>query len=271
MSIVPRLLALSALVLAASTSIAHAAVSQTISAGIDQNQELTMSFADGTPIGSPSPPGTLIPPGSYQVAVNDGSDIGNVDLNGPGVSDATGVDTLIQLTWNVTLQPCSIYSYTDDTVATSTQWFQTSASTASTAPCASAPKAAPVVPTVPASNTPSGSGKSATTPAKKKIAPLVDRGTLAARVSRSGALSLTLAGKAVKSLRSGRYAISVVDDSRGAGFTIQEIRSSAITITTTTFVGKRTRTVALPAGQWLFYPSFIGKKTYFVVTTSQAT
>ncbi len=268
MSIAPRLLALSALVLAASTSIAHAAVSQTISAGIDQNQELMMSFADGTPIGSPSPPGTLIPPGSYQVAVNDGSDIGNVDLNGPGVSDATGVDTLIRLTWNVTLQPCSIYSYTDDTVATSTQWFQTSASTASTAPCASAPEAAPAVPT---SNTPSGSGTSATTPAKKKIAPLVDCGTLAARVSRSGALSLTLAGKAVNSLRSGRYAISVVDDSRGAGFTIQEIRSSAITITTTTFVGKRTRTVALPAGQWLFYPSFIGKKTYFVITTSQAT
>jgi hypothetical protein len=44
-----------------------------------------------------------------------------------------------------------------------------------------------------------------------------------------------------------------------------------MTITTTTFVGKRTRTVALPAGRWLLYPSFIGKKTYFFVTASPAT
>jgi hypothetical protein len=264
-----RLLSGFALVLAASTGVAHSAVSQTINAGIDQNQELTMSFTDGTPIGVASPPGTLIPPGAYQVNVNDGSDIGNVDLDGPGISDATGVDTLIQLTWNVTFQPCSIYSYTDDTVATSTEWFQTSASATSTAACASAVKApqpSPVVPTTTASTKPSNSNKSTSTPATR-TRPLEFRGTLAAHVSGTGFLSLALAGKSVRSLRSGKYSISVVDDSHRAGFTLQESSEPSTTLTSTTFVGKRTRTVALRAGQWFFYPSFVGRKTYFVVTT----
>lgn len=256
------------LALAAVTGVAHSAVSQTINTGIDQNQELTMSFTDGTPIGVASPPGTLIPPGAYQVNVNDGSDIGNVDLDGPGISDATGVDTLIQLTWNVTFQPCSIYSYTDDTVGTSTEWFQTSASATSTVACASAvkgPQPSPIASTT-TSTQASSSSKSTPTPATKNR-PLEFRGTLAAHVSRTGVLSLALAGRAVRSLRSGKYTISVVDDSRRAGFTLQESSEPSTTLTTTTFVGKRTRTVALHAGQWFFYPSFVGRKSYFVVTT----
>ena len=38
-------------------------------------------------------------------------------------------------------------------------------------------------------------------------------------------------------------------------------------MTTATFTGKKTATINLKAGQWLFYPTFVGKKTYFIVTT----
>jgi len=31
------------------------------------------------------------------------------------------------------------------------------------------------------------------------------------------------------------------------------------------FVGKRSLSVTLSAGQWFFYPTFVGKKSYFIV------
>ena len=265
-------LALVALVGAPATPDARAAVSQTINAGIDQNQELTMSFLDGTPIGVPTPPGTLIPPGTYQVNVNDNSDIGNVDLEGPAVSDQTGVDTIVQVTWSVNFQPCSIYSYTDDTVSTSSQWFQTSASPANTTPCASTAKPSvaptPVVSTtpIPASPSAAASKSAAATGPTPKPAVLPFRGTLAASVSRSGSLSLSIKSKPVTSLLSGRYTVSVRDDSAQVGFTIQEFRNTAIVLSGASFVGKRSRTLVLAPGQWLFYSSFVGKKSYFIVT-----
>jgi hypothetical protein len=251
------------------------AVSQTISASINQNDDLAMTFADGTPIGAPALPGTLIPPGTYQVSVNDGSDISNFDLSGPGVSLATSVQDLVQVTWTVTFQPCSEYSYVNDTVATSTEWFQTSASSSSSAPCASAgagvaPVATPTTPAVPpptavTTNTPGPDQPSASKPASSK-APLF-RGTLLGTVSSTGALTLTSRGKEVAALKTGRYTIEVSDKTSKDGFTIQEIHAPATTVTGVSFVGKRSVTLDLSAGQWFFYPSFIGKKSYFIVTT----
>jgi hypothetical protein len=252
-----------------------AAVSQTISASINQNDDLAMTFADGTPIGSPALPGTLIPPGTYQVSVNDGSDISNFDLSGPGVSDATSVQDLVQVSWTVTFQPCSEYSYVNDTVATSTEWFQTSASSSSSSPCASAgagaaPVATPTTPTAPpptavTTNTPGPDPASASKPTSNK-APRF-RGTLLGTVSPTGALRLTSGGKEVAALKTGRYTIEVSDKTSTDGITIQEIHAPATTVTGASFVGKRSVTLDLSAGQWFFYPSFIGKKSYFIVTT----
>ena len=39
-------------------------------------------------------------------------------------------------------------------------------------------------------------------------------------------------------------------------------------MTGTTFVGKRSVTLDLRAGQWFFYSTFVGKKTYFIVVTA---
>ena len=83
----------------------------------------------------------------------------------------------------------------------------------------------------------------------------------------SGALSLKLSGKSVQNLKAGKYTFSIADGSKKAGFNLQQIKSSPITITTTTFTGKKKKTLTLKAGQWFFYPTFVGKKTYFIVTS----
>ena len=33
------------------------------------------------------------------------------------------------------------------------------------------------------------------------------------------------------------------------------------------FIGKRTISIEMTAGQWFFYPTFVGAKSYFIVTS----
>ena len=93
------------------------------------------------------------------------------------------------------------------------------------------------------------------------------RGALVATVSAAGTPKLTFKGKGVTSLKAGRYTISVSDHSAKGGFIIQQIKQGGTTVTGVAFVGKRTATVNLRAGQWFFYPTFVGAKTYFIVTS----
>jgi len=112
-----------------------------------------------------------------------------------------------------------------------------------------------------------GSGKSAPTSNNivgSAIAPF--RGTLAGSVAATGKLKLMIDGKAVTSLKTGRYTIAVTDRSPKSGFTVQESRAGATTVTGVAFVGKHSVTLTLRPGQWFFYPTFVGTKTYFLVT-----
>ncbi len=114
------------------------------------------------------------------------------------------------------------------------------------------------------SGTKSGTGTGKTSAIGTSIkSPL--RGTLTGLVSTAGVLSLTEKGKPVKSLTAGRYTFAVTDKSRKSSFTVQEVRAGATTVTAASFVGKRSVTINLRAGQWFFYPSFVGKKSYFIV------
>ena len=56
------------------------------------------------------------------------------------------------------------------------------------------------------------------------------------------------------------------DESGKSGFTVQAIRSDPIILTSGAFVGKKSKSLTLNRGQWLFYGTFVGKKTYFLVT-----
>ena len=81
------------------------------------------------------------------------------------------------------------------------------------------------------------------------------RGTLSGAVRPSGRLTLAQRGKSVTHLRAGRYTISVTDTSTSKGFVLQKAGRRAVRLTGGSFVGRRTVSVNLTAGRWLFVPS----------------
>ena len=109
----------------------------------------------------------------------------------------------------------------------------------------------------------SGGGSSTSKPVVGS-AILPFRGALDATVFKTGKLALTKAGKAVVSIKSGRYTIDVDDETAKAGFTVQRIRQQPVTLTTAKFVGSHALTIAMKPGQWYLY-SVGGKKSYFIV------
>jgi hypothetical protein len=60
--------------------------------------------------------------------------------------------------------------------------------------------------------------------------------------------------------------VVVTDMSAKSGFILQEIRKPARTVSSPSFTGKRSMNLSLKPGQWFFYATFVGKKTYFIVT-----
>jgi hypothetical protein len=93
------------------------------------------------------------------------------------------------------------------------------------------------------------------------------RGTLIAAVTAAGKLSLSKSGKGVATLKAGRYTIKVTDKSKKTGFNLQETKKAAKALTASKYTGTKSITVTLNAGQWFFYGAFVGKKTFFFVTS----
>ena len=80
------------------------------------------------------------------------------------------------------------------------------------------------------------------------------RGKLLVAVSAAGRLSLAYKGKPVSGLRAGRYSIAAVDRSTSSGLMLAKLSHAAVTVTGKAFVGKRTTSVVLTSGKWLFMP-----------------
>ncbi|HEX4519150.1 MAG TPA: hypothetical protein VH063_06170 [Gaiellaceae bacterium] len=214
--------------------------------------------------------GSAVPYGSYQVFVNTvfpfaaGGEASctNVEfqLTGPGVSistDLTQGDASSEYE-SATFQPNSTYRAVDNNhPSTGIAVFSTSNTPASGVTAPSGPSSGAST-----GGTKTGGGTSALGTTTKSV-PF--RGTLIGLVNTAGVLSLDEHGKPVKSLHAGRYTFAVTDKSRKSAFTVQEVRAGATTVTARTFVGKRSVTINLRAGQWFFYPTFIGKKSYFIV------
>lgn len=246
-----------------------AVVSSTLYAGFDADGNIHLTFADGTMIGTPNPPGSLVPAGTYSIVVNNNGldDTANdhyFQLTGPGVNLSVGTNLYDTTTWTATFQPSSTYVYSDtQNPTTIREVFGTQGSGAgigtATSTAVTTTPGAPTggkSPTQPTSDNPVGSG----------IVPF--RGDLAGSVDSKGALSLTVKGKKVATLVTGRYKIVVADHSKRSGFNIQEIRKGVTVVTGSAFVGSHSVTLNLKPGQWFFYPSFVGKKTYFIVVSS---
>ena len=234
---------------------AQGAVSQTIYAYFDVDGGLQISYADSSKVGS------NVPPGTYTINLNNnGADDLGVDhifhLTGPGVDyKAANVDTTA--VFSVTFQAGATYRFFDDLNPKISQTIL-----ATTAPAATTTN--PLPPTPVTSSTKATAGGVVGSQAAPPLRP--SRGTLTATVSASGKVTLSYHGKVVSSLKAGLYTVSVTDSSKKSGFVIQESHKVATAVSTAPFTGKKSKKLDLSKGQWFFYPSFIGQKTYFVVT-----
>ncbi len=222
----------------------------------------TFSFVDDS-----SSPVTTVPPGQYQIAVDTPYAFGNggaacdyvqFHMSGPGVDISTTLSfgDSVQELFTVTLAPSSTYVAAE----TGKNPFQRSFTVAATGTA---------VGTAGGSSS-SGSGSTgtksgsssggSTSPIGTPLVTTPFRGSLVGAVSAAGKLTLKQGGKAVTSLKPGRYSLQVTDSSRKAGFIVQEVRKGAKTVSGVTAVGKHSATVVLKSGQWFFYGTFVGEE-----------
>jgi hypothetical protein len=239
----------------------------TIDVVFNANNTISASL-NGAPVGTTSGAPTSIPPGTYNLSFTNPTYVSDIQfhLEGPGVKLVTNMSYGEEPSeiWVETFAPSSTYTWKDDLNPTPVFTFVTSnGSSVGSANSGSAGGSSgkSITPIASGSN-----GKASSTDVVgSAILPL--RGTLLGTVTAGGTLSLKLAGKPVQNLKAGRYKLTVTDDSKKAGFNLQQIKNSALALTTTTFTGTRTTTVTLRAGQWFFYPTFVGKKSYFIVSS----
>ena len=240
------------------------------------NGSITVSLPDGTRVGGPRAPGTVIPAGTYNIVFDPSSRaIHQFHIQGPGVSftvgpgDASdgmcGGSGYLYGPFKVTFQPNATYVYQDDYQPdVIRQVFSTSSTvlaggTAGTSSSGSSGSAKPKSSGKVITGSPLfGPGSTGPT--------VAFRGALAANVDTSGRLSLSRKGQRVANLTSGRYRITVVDETSKAGFLVQRAGQKPLTISPVASIGKRTLLLQLRAGKWSFY-SPQGKKTYFKVAS----
>ena len=229
------------------------------------NKTVTVTDANGNPVGTSSGAPTTIPAGTYNVLLSDPAFVSDVvwDLAGPGVKLVTSMSSgeEISESWVETFAPNSTYTYRDDNRPPAVWTFVTTSTSTPSSP-------GPVTPPL-SSTTPISSGTSGKAPSTDLVgsADSIFRGTLLGSVSAAGKATLTLKGKPVTSLEAGRYRFTVTDKSAKAGFNVQEIKKAATTITAASFTGKKSLTLTLSSGQWFFYPTFVAPKTYFLVVS----
>ena len=229
---------------------------------VNVNGALEVVLGNGTHLRTSSAPGAVIPPGSYMVIVAsdvpDSQDVYHMfHLFGPGVSLSSELLPCENPApvLAVTLQPSSTYTYEDSRHPDLTHVvFSTSAggSSADTAGAAWHPSTASATGSV-ANSSVVGSGI-------KKL-----RGTLVGAITAAGKPTLSLNGKGFSSLKSGRYKLMIDDKTANGGFTIGQLNKPFVRVTTTSFVGRRTVTLTLTAGRWLFYSSASAKHGFVVV------
>lgn len=222
-----------------------------------------VKLGDGTNVTS----GTMIPAGSYQLFVYDDSEDASpaFSFTGPGVSvhsnlnsTGMGIDSPSVL-GVVTLQTNSSYQLQDSTVgASSLVPFSTS----------SAATATVVVGTTSSGPPPSAPATTTTTATTTHPTPVsVIRGSLSGSVSAAGKPALKLGGKAVKTLKPGRYTITVGDHSPKAGLILGTSAGHTTTLSKAAAVGTSGKTtLRLTEGKWFFEASAHGPKTWFSVT-----
>jgi hypothetical protein len=225
-----------------------------------------------------------IVPGTYQVFITTPQVFADVDLT--GVTDMTACKSFTQFSLTgpgvnltttlqdgdedkeldkATFQPSSTYLAVDNNQPGVARVSFTTTASGSAADVNSATQSSTSGKGDTQSSLIGSSSKASASTTSAASLPL--RGTLVATVSASGTPKLMFGGKSVTALKAGRYTVTASDKSAKGGMIIQAIKGGVTTVTGVQFVGKRTMSLTLKAGQWFFYPSFVGAKTYFIVTS----
>jgi hypothetical protein len=162
-------------------------------------------------------------------------------MTGPGVNVYTTLDNGCSSdnvigTW--TLQPSSTYTLEDMNQPSVTRMTITTLAGGT-----------PQVPTKSPYDTTSGKG-TLSTDLIGSSAPV--RGTLQGKLAANGNLTLTLKGKPVSKLQSGRYTFAISDQDRNGGVSLQVNAKNvgATQLSRLAFVGTEKTTVMLSAGRW---------------------
>ncbi len=223
---------------------------------------ISVTLPDGTPVGSPNGAPTVIPAGYYTLLMSGPggcTELPYFMLKGPGENVLDDMDLgEMKASENAYFLPNSTYTWSDDAYPDVVYTFVTSADVEGTSP--------------PPASTDSGSpvtGTQSTVSSQdvvgSAIAPF--RGTLTGAVSPAGTLTLAYRGKSVTSLSPGRYAITVADNSTRSGFMLEKNGHDAMRLTGAAFVGKRTATVDLTSGRWVFGSRLPRNAAHAVVVT----
>jgi len=240
---------------------------------LNADNTLEVRLDNGTRIRTSSAPGTVIAPGTYAAVVTSEvpdarDDYHMFHLTGPGVNlqtDLLAGDERAE-PHSVSLQPNSVYTFRDErNVQFGAVVFSTSGSGTTVGGGSSGGSSGG------GSSGGGSSGSSGGTTSNVPTSSNQDtvgsnalRGTLNAGVDTAGRLTLLFKGKNVGSLKAGRYTVSVRDETSKDAFVLRLLNGDPVTVSGKAFVGRRTLTVKLKAGQWMFYSS-PGKKKFFIV------
>jgi hypothetical protein len=255
-----RLIVLVSFALVAATVVArfgasssHADFLGNLGASVGPGFEIQLKLADGTVV-------RQLAAGTYGIHVNDSATEHNFHLEGPGVNQATGVETTSEVDWTVDLGD-AYYTYHCDRHTGLTATFASGNVPALPAP---APAPAPVVipvPTVISTPTPiavpTTKASSSSTVSTIKVA-----------LAANDKLTVTLAGKAMKKLPAGTYRVVVSDRSAKRDVTLRRIGGTGTLLSPKAFRGTKRLDVDLTAGQWKLYSAANeqGVFSFFTVT-----
>ena len=251
----------------ASAGVATSRATATLAVTYIGSSSIQVKLGDGTTVRS----GSVIPAGSYTLQVDD-PDYPNpkFTMNGPGVSVSSdlnstgmGIDRPAFL-GPYTLQTSSTYSVGDANMGSSvTISFTTSASATASGSSSGGSSSSGS-----SSSGSSGSSSSSSSSSSGSMSSTMKMvGTLKASVSTAGKPALMFGGKSVKTLKAGRYTLTVADQSKKAAFIVWKLGSHAMTLSAVAATGSSSHTVTLSAGKWFFEGAMSGPRTYFTVTS----
>ena len=237
---------------------AAGATALTLDVTFSANNTIAVTLPDGTPVGTAGGAASAIPAGYYTVLITGPmglpSGLPYFHLSGPAVDllsnlNEGGIESDIQ---HVTLQPSSVYTWTDDALPGVAYRFTTTADIQGAAPGAAvSPK----------------SGKPAASQDLVGSDVVPTRGTLTVVVTAAGRLSASFKGKSVGSLKAGSYRISITDRSTSSGLVLVEKGHGARQMTAARYVGKRSVLVTLTTGSWRLSSRQAASSGYAILVT----